>query len=169
MRNSYSSSNIDSRLNAFAQTFKYRSPLWIESDSEGSKSGSVIGSGLGNSDDSLRQSSNSSDSSNSINNFLDSKVGNKLMELCISFKLKLSEIGNKINYSLVAYLFVCHFKAKATPIWLIFNRRDVREEEVRQKEEDLNSIVFFYIRTSKLCHLLTNLLFLKGYTSRIIP
>lgn len=67
--------NNESRFNAFAQTFKYRSPLWIESDSDISKSGSERDSGSGierlNSDDSMECSSNSSDS---INNFLDKKV-----------------------------------------------------------------------------------------------
>lgn len=66
--------NNESKLNAFAHTFKYRSPLWIESDSDISKSESGGGSGsggLGNSDESLECSSNSSDS---INNFLDKKV-----------------------------------------------------------------------------------------------
>lgn len=64
--------NNESKLNAFAHTFKYRSPLWIESDSDISKSDSGGGSGgLGNSDESLECSSNSSDS---INNFLDKKV-----------------------------------------------------------------------------------------------
>lgn len=62
--------SIDTKLNAFAHKFKYVSPLWIESDSDISKS-SENGRGLCNSDDSL-QSSSSSDSS--INNFLDNKV-----------------------------------------------------------------------------------------------
>lgn len=80
MKNSYSTSqmNNESRFSAFAQTFKYRSPLWIESDSDVSKGGSGSGSGhnsgLGNSDESLECSSNSSNSSDSINNFLDKKV-----------------------------------------------------------------------------------------------
>lgn len=66
--------NNESRFSAFAHTFKYRSPLWIESDSDISKSGSDRDSGSGrglNSDESLECSSNSSDS---INNFLDKKV-----------------------------------------------------------------------------------------------
>ncbi|CAH2087318.1 unnamed protein product [Euphydryas editha] len=78
MKNAYSSSqmNNESKFNAFAHTFKYRSPLWIESDSDLSKSDSGGGSGsgcrgLGNSDESLECSSNSSDS---INNFLDKKI-----------------------------------------------------------------------------------------------
>ncbi|XP_038221331.1 myogenesis-regulating glycosidase isoform X2 [Zerene cesonia] len=53
------------RSNAFAHTFKYRSPLWIESDSDVSKSSGNISNS-----DSIR----SSDSSNSINNYLDSKI-----------------------------------------------------------------------------------------------
>ncbi|OWR45565.1 hypothetical protein KGM_205602 [Danaus plexippus plexippus] len=60
-----------------AHTFKYRSPLWFESDSDISKSGSnssgdrVQGGGLGCGDESLECSSNSSDS---VNNFLDKKI-----------------------------------------------------------------------------------------------
>lgn len=59
------------RFNALAHKFKYRSPLWIESDSS-SKSSSDRNSGLCASDDSIRGAS--SDSSTSINNYLDSKV-----------------------------------------------------------------------------------------------
>ncbi|KAF9809073.1 hypothetical protein SFRURICE_000919 [Spodoptera frugiperda] len=63
------------RFSAFAHKFKYRSPLWIESDSDVSKSSSDSrgnNGGLCNSDDSI--GCHSSDSSDSINNFLDSKV-----------------------------------------------------------------------------------------------
>uniref|UniRef100_A0A2H1WTR9 SFRICE_021628 n=1 Tax=Spodoptera frugiperda TaxID=7108 RepID=A0A2H1WTR9_SPOFR len=62
-------------FSAFAHKFKYRSPLWIESDSDVSKSSSDSrgnNGGLCNSDDSI--GCHSSDSSDSINNFLDSKV-----------------------------------------------------------------------------------------------
>ncbi|CAH2049651.1 unnamed protein product, partial [Iphiclides podalirius] len=58
----------ESKFNAFAHKFKYRSPLWIESDSDLSKSsGSLSGSG-----GSIQSSS--SDSSGSVNNYLDSKI-----------------------------------------------------------------------------------------------
>lgn len=62
----------ESKFNAYAHKFKYRSPLWIESDSDISKSSSSGSGGLCNSDDSI--GCRSSDSSESINNFLDSKV-----------------------------------------------------------------------------------------------
>lgn len=62
----------ESKFNAYAHKFKYRSPLWIESDSDISKSSSSGCGGLGNSDDSIECCS--SNSSGSINNFLDSKV-----------------------------------------------------------------------------------------------
>ncbi|XP_047029207.1 myogenesis-regulating glycosidase isoform X3 [Helicoverpa zea] len=67
--------NNESKFSAFAQTFKYRSPLWIESDSDVSKSSDSRDRGNGglcNSDDSI--GCHSSDSSGSINNFLDSKI-----------------------------------------------------------------------------------------------
>ncbi|CAG5058969.1 unnamed protein product [Parnassius apollo] len=63
----------ESRFNAFAHTFKYRSPLWIESDSDLSKSSrSRSGGGLSGSEGSI--DSNTSDSSGSVNNYLDSKI-----------------------------------------------------------------------------------------------
>lgn len=64
--------NPDQRFNVIAHKFKYRSPLWIESDSDVSKSSSECDRGLCNSDDSIEY--RSTDSSGSINNFLDSKV-----------------------------------------------------------------------------------------------
>ncbi|CAH0687986.1 unnamed protein product [Spodoptera exigua] len=67
--------NNESKFSAFAHKFKYRSPLWIESDSDVSKSSSDSrdnNGGLCNSDDSI--GCHSSDSSGSINNFLDSKI-----------------------------------------------------------------------------------------------
>lgn len=78
--------NNESKFSAFAHKFKYRSPLWIESDSDVSKSSDSRDSrdggngGLCNSDDSI--GCHSSDSSGSINNFLDSKV-----VYCFSFIL----------------------------------------------------------------------------------
>ncbi|GBP18732.1 hypothetical protein EVAR_8559_1 [Eumeta japonica] len=73
--------NKESRFNALAQKFKYRSPLWIsDSDISGSSgsNGSNIsepetGRGLCDSNDSIACRSSSSDSSESINNFLDTK------------------------------------------------------------------------------------------------
>lgn len=62
------------RLNMFAHKFEYRSPLWIESDSDISKSSEDQRGGLcSNSDDSI-QCQSSTDSSASVNNYLDSKV-----------------------------------------------------------------------------------------------
>lgn len=64
--------NNESRFNAFAQKFKYRSPLWIESDSDLSKSDSGSGRSFDGSVGSI--ASSNSDSSGSVNNYLDSKV-----------------------------------------------------------------------------------------------
>ncbi|XP_011554069.3 myogenesis-regulating glycosidase isoform X3 [Plutella xylostella] len=62
-----------SQFNTLAHKFKYRSPLWIESDSDLSSNSnkSSVNSGLCNSNDSIALRS-SSDSSGSVNNFLDS-------------------------------------------------------------------------------------------------
>lgn len=66
--------NKEKRVNMFAHKFEYRSPLWIESDSDVSKSSGEHRGGLcSNSDDSI-QCQSSTDSSTSVNNYLDSKV-----------------------------------------------------------------------------------------------
>ncbi|KAJ2949760.1 hypothetical protein O0L34_g15691 [Tuta absoluta] len=68
----------ESKFNAYAHKFKYRSPLWIESDSDSKSSDSSNSSnrrglcGSDDDDDSIR--CQSTDSSGSINNFLDSKI-----------------------------------------------------------------------------------------------
>lgn len=89
--------NNEKRFNAFAHKFKYRSPLWIESDSDVSKSSQGNG-GLGNSDDSIQ--CQSSDSSGSINNYLDSKVSSYLINS--GLKLQFISIGKR--FIVVIYL-----------------------------------------------------------------